>query len=184
MDRDMTPEEHFRCVYAGNFEAVLAYATRRVAQPADAGDVVSETFLVAWRRHREIPPGDEARLWLYGVARRVLANHHRGDARRERLRERLLAFAVFSPAIDLPSRLAVREALATLPEPDRELLMLTAWEGLEPREAASVLRISPAAARTRLSRARTRLRNLLGDAPGPPGHERDVLTVGLPEERT
>jgi len=180
----MTPEEHFRRVYAGNFEAVLAYATRRVAQPADAGDVVAETFLVAWRRHREIPPGDEARLWLYGVARRVLANHHRGDARRERLRERLRAFAVFSPGIDLPSRLAVREALATLPEPDRELLMLTAWEGLEPREAASVLRISPAAVRTRLSRARTRLRNLLGDTPGATGHERDVLTIGLPEERT
>ncbi|HEY0530759.1 MAG TPA: sigma-70 family RNA polymerase sigma factor [Actinoplanes sp.] len=180
----MTPEEHFRRVYAGNFEAVLAYATRRVPQPADAADVVAETFLVAWRRHREIPPGDEARLWLYGVARRILANHHRGDARRERLRQRLLSFAEAAPGIDLPSRLAVRQALAMLPEPDRELLMLTAWEGLEPREAATVLRIGPAAVRTRLSRARTRLRNLLGDAPGPPGHERDVLTIGLPEERT
>ena len=178
----MTSEERFRHVYAGNFEAVLAYATRRVTQPADAADVVAETFLVAWRRHREIPPGDEARLWLYGVARRVLANHHRGDARRERLRERLLLFAASAPGMDHASRLAVRQALALLPEPDRELLMLTAWEGLEPREAAAVLRISPAAVRTRLSRARTRLRNLLGDAPRPAGHERDVLTLGLPEE--
>jgi RNA polymerase sigma factor (sigma-70 family) len=180
----MTPEEHFRRFYAGNFEAVLAYATRRVTQPADAADVVAETFLVAWRRHRDLPPGDEARLWLYGVARRVLANQHRGDARRERLRERLLSFAAASPGIDPSARLAVREALAKLPEPDRELLMLTAWEGLEPREAASVLRISPAAVRTRLSRARTRLRNLLGDAPRAAGHERDVLTIGFPEERT
>jgi len=178
----MTSEEHFRRIYAGNFEAVLAYATRRVGQPADAADVVAETFLVAWRRHREIPPGDEARLWLYGVARRVLANHHRGDARRERLRERLALFAASAPGTDHAARLAVREALARLPEPDRELLMLTAWEGLEPREAASVLRISPAAVRTRLSRARTRLRNLLGDAGRAAGHERDVLTIGLPEE--
>jgi DNA-directed RNA polymerase specialized sigma24 family protein len=178
----MSSEERFRHVYAANFEAVLAYATRRVDQPADAADVVAETFLVAWRRHREIPPGDEARLWLYGVARRVLANHHRGDARRERLRERLLLFAASAPGTDLPGRLAVREALRMLPEPDRELLMLTAWEGLEPREAAAVLRISPSAVRTRLSRARTRLRNLLGDAARPTGHERDVLTIGVPEE--
>jgi RNA polymerase sigma factor (sigma-70 family) len=178
----MTSEERFRRVYAGNFEAVLAYATRRVSQPADAADVVAETFLVAWRRLRELPPGDEARLWLYGVARRVLANHQRGGVRRERLHQRLLTFAAADPGIDLSSRLAVREAVASLPEMDREVLMLTAWEGLEPREAATVLRISPAAVRTRLSRARTRLRNLLGDAPGTTGHVRDVLTVGLPEE--
>lgn len=178
----MTSEERFRHVYAANFEAVLAYATRRVEQPADAADVVAETFLTAWRRHREIPPGDEARLWLYGVARRVLANHRRGDARRERLRQRLLSFAESAPPADLPSRLAVRQALAMLPEPDRELLMLTAWEGLEPREVAAVLGISGAAVRTRLSRARTRLRNILGDAPGRTGHEPDVLTFGLPQE--
>jgi RNA polymerase sigma-70 factor (ECF subfamily) len=178
----MSSEERFRRVYADNFEAVLAYATRRVPQPADAADVVAETFLVAWRRFKEMPPGDEARLWLYGVARRVLANHHRGDARRERLRRRLLSFAESSPDLDLPSRLAVRDALGMLGEPDRELLMLTAWEGLEPREVAAVLRISPSAVRTRLSRARTRLRNLLGHASDAAGHERDVLTIGLPEE--
>jgi RNA polymerase sigma factor (sigma-70 family) len=180
----MTSEETFRRVYAGNFEAVLAYATRRVTQPADAADVVAETFLVAWRRAKDMPPGDEARLWLYGVARRVLANHERGGVRRERLRQRLLSFAPPDPGIDLPSRLAVRAAVASLPEMDREVLMLTAWEGLEPSEAATVLRISPAAVRTRLSRARARLRNLLGDAAEPAGHVRDVLTASLPEEGT
>jgi RNA polymerase sigma-70 factor (ECF subfamily) len=176
----MTSEDQFRRFYADNFEAVLAYAIRRVPQPADAADVVAETFLVAWRRHRELPPGDEARLWLYGVARRVLANHHRGDVRRERLRQRLTSAIGSEP--EFSHRLEVRDALARLGELDREVLMLTAWEGLEPREAASVLRISPAAVRTRLSRARTRLRNLLGDAPGLTGHVRDVLTTGLPEE--
>ncbi|MEV4497219.1 sigma factor [Micromonospora arborensis] len=75
-------EERFRRVYAVNFEALLAYAMRRVEQPEDAADVVAETFLVAWRRSREMPPEAEARLWLHGVARRVLANHHRGGARR------------------------------------------------------------------------------------------------------
>jgi RNA polymerase sigma-70 factor, ECF subfamily len=182
----MTSEDQFRRLYAGNFEAVLAYAIRRVSQPADAADVVAETFLVAWRRHREMPPGDEARLWLYGVARRVLANHHRGDVRRERLRQRLTsavsAEASAASAAAVSERLEVRDALARLGEIDREVLMLTAWEGLEPREAAAVLRISPAAVRTRLSRARARLRELLGDASGLTGHVRDVLTTGLPEE--
>ena len=177
-------EQHFRQVYAATFEPLLAYALRRVEQPADAADVVAETFLVAWRRRREIPAGGEARLWLYGVARRVLANHHRGGVRRERLGQRLrqrLALAT-DPAEEVPQRLAVRDALARLGELDREVLLLTVWEGLEPREAAAVLDVSPAAVRTRLSRARARLRQLVGDDPAASGHVLDVLTAPVPEE--
>jgi RNA polymerase sigma factor (sigma-70 family) len=178
-------EEHFRRVYAATFEPLLAYALRRVEQPADAADIVAETFLVAWRRRREIPADGEARLWLYGVARRVLANHHRGDVRRERLgqrlRQRLTAFSA-DPAAEVPERLAIRAALARLSELDREVLLLTVWEGLEPREAAQVLDVSAAAVRTRLSRARARLREAVGDDPVPPGHVLDVLTAPVPEE--
>lgn len=179
-------EDRFRGVYAGNFEPLLAYAMRRVEQPADAADVVAETFLVAWRRRREMPTGAEARLWLYGVARRVLANHHRGGTRRRRLGERLregigTAFAA-DPGSAVPERLAVRAALARLGELDREVLTLTVWEGLEPREAAAVLQVSPATVRTRLSRARARLRELVGDGPGAPGHVLDVLTAPAPKE--
>jgi DNA-directed RNA polymerase specialized sigma24 family protein len=60
-----------------------------VDQAEDAADVVAETFLVAWRRIDDLPPGREGRLWLYGVARRVCANHLRGVRRRHRLAERL-----------------------------------------------------------------------------------------------
>ncbi|MFF5288478.1 RNA polymerase sigma factor [Paractinoplanes globisporus] len=178
-------DEHFRRVYAATFEPLLAYALRRVEQPADAADVVAETFLVAWRRRREIPAEGEARLWLYGVARRVLANHHRGGVRRERLGQRLrqrLSESSPDPATEVPERLAVRAALARLGELDREVLMLTVWEGLEPREAAAVLDVSAAAVRTRLSRARARLRQLVGDDPALPGHVLDVLTAPVPEE--
>lgn len=179
-------EDRFRRIYAGNFEALLAYALRRVGQPADAADVVAETFLIAWRRHADIPGGDETRLWLYGVARRVLANQLRGGVRRERLgvrlRQRLTAAVAPDPASEVPERLRVRAAMARLGELDREVLMLTGWEGLEPREAAAVLGVSPAVVRTRLSRARARLRELLGDDPGPPGHVLDVLTAPVPEE--
>jgi RNA polymerase sigma-70 factor (ECF subfamily) len=177
-------EDRFRRVYAANFEALLGYALRRVEQPADAADVVAETFLVAWRR--EIPPDGEARLWLYGVARRVLANHQRGGVRRERLgqrlRQRLAGAVVPDPATEVPDRLDVRAALDRLGDLDREVLQLTVWEGLEPREAAAVLGVSPAVVRTRLSRARARLRELIGDVPARPGHVFDVLATPLPEE--
>jgi RNA polymerase sigma-70 factor (ECF subfamily) len=182
----VSSEERFRRVYAGNFEALLAYASRRVEQPEDAADVVAETFLVAWRRSDDLPPDDEIRLWLYGVARRVLANHHRGGLRRERLgerlRQRLTAISTPDPGSEVPQRLAVRAALRRLNETDREILLLTVWEGLQPREVAEVVGMNPAAVRTRLSRARTRLRDLVGNDRDAPGHVLDVLAVPAPEE--
>jgi RNA polymerase sigma-70 factor (ECF subfamily) len=180
------PEDRFRQVYAGNFKALLAYALRRVEQPEDAADVVAETFLVAWRRSRDLPPDDEIKLWLYGVARRVLANHHRGGRRRdrlgERLRQRLTTAVTVDPGFEVPQRLAVQAALDRLGDKDREILMLTVWEGLQPREVAEVMRVSAAAVRTRLSRARARMRDLLGDDLIAPGHVLDVLAAPAPEE--
>lgn len=179
-------EDRFRRVYAGNFEALLAYALRRVEQPEDAADIVAESFLVAWRRIRDLPPDDEIHLWLYGVARRVLANHHRGGVRRlrlgERLRQRITAEVSSDPGTEVPQRLTVQAALNRLGEPDREMLMLTVWEGLQPREVAEVMRLSPNTVRTRLSRARTRLRGLIGDDLSTPGHVLDAVTVPAPEE--
>jgi RNA polymerase sigma factor (sigma-70 family) len=179
-------EDRFRSVYAEGFEPLLAYAMRRVEHPEDAADVVAETFLVAWRRRHEMPTEAETRLWLYGVARRVLANHHRSGRRRQRLGERLrqglTAAIAADPGSEVPARLTVQAALARLCELDREVLMLTVWEGLEPREAAAVLRVSPAVVRTRLSRARARLRDLVRDDPDPPGHVLDVLTAPTTKE--
>src|SRR5687767_10364110 len=84
------PREHaFRALYDSRFDAVLGYALRRTNRPEDAADVVSETFLVAWRRLDHVPAGDASLPWLYGTARRVLANQRRGDLRRRRLGERL-----------------------------------------------------------------------------------------------
>jgi RNA polymerase sigma-70 factor (ECF subfamily) len=50
---------------------LLAYAMRRAASPEDAADVLSETYLIAWRKLEQVPPGDSARLWLFGVAANV-----------------------------------------------------------------------------------------------------------------
>lgn len=157
---------HFSRLYREQGRAVLAYALRRVEGPEDAADVVAETFLVAWRRLGEVPPGAEAKLWLYAVARRVIANLQRTERRRTRLglrlAESLRAELATHPA---PSDEAaeVLRAMTDLGDGDRELLLLVSWEELSPGEAAKVLEISSLAARSRLHRARRRLRALLDD---------------------
>jgi len=156
-------EARFSRLYEDHEREILRYALRRSAEPQDAADVVAETFLVAWRRLGEVPVGEEARLWLYATARRVLANHQRGIKRRtrlaERLREELRRQLPLQPASDRP----VLDALAGMADADRELLMLVGMEEFSPSEAARVLGISTMAARTRLHRARRRLRARLGE---------------------
>jgi DNA-directed RNA polymerase specialized sigma24 family protein len=83
--------DRFRRLFAETERELLTYVLRRVDRAEDAADVVAETFLVAWRRLDKVPAGDEARLWLYGVARRQLANQRRGQLRRLRLADRLRA---------------------------------------------------------------------------------------------
>ncbi|GAB2973724.1 RNA polymerase sigma factor [Nocardioides montaniterrae] len=163
----------FRALYDASFAAVLGYALRRVDQPADAADVVSEVFLVAWRRYAEVPPGD-ARPWLFGIARHVLNNTHRSGRRRDRLGARLRTTlardVVPDPATGVAAWDEVRRALLQLSPDDRELLMLVGWDGLTPTEAAYVLGIAPGTARMRLARARDRFSKHWGDATTRSGH--------------
>jgi RNA polymerase sigma factor (sigma-70 family) len=151
------PSERFRSLYQANYHLILGYALRR-ADATDAADVVAETFTTAWRRLREVPEGEEARLWLYGVARRVLANQRRAARRRLRLAGRLRdeSRIARSSAAEPSVEGGVRAAFSRLRQEDRELLSLTAWEGLDPGELARVLGCSRNAARIRLHRARRR----------------------------
>ena len=146
----------FEALYAATREPILAYLIRRVDQPEDAADLLADVYLVAWRRIDEVPAGDGARMWLYGVARRALANHRRGDRRRSALASELaVALRTVAPPPDADGRLAA--ALAALGETDRELLMLSAWDGLTAAEIAEHLGIRAATVRVRLHRARRRL---------------------------
>jgi RNA polymerase sigma-70 factor (ECF subfamily) len=152
-------EARFSRLYGDHEREILRYAVRRSADPEDAADVVAETFLVAWRRLGDVPLGDEARLWLYATARWVLANQRRGVKRRTRLAERLRDELRRQLPVRFPAEpRGVIEALAGLREGDRELLMLVGMEELSPSQAAQVLGISAVTARTRLHRARRRLR--------------------------
>ena len=179
-------EETFRRVYAEHFDAVLGYALRRTDRPEDAADVTAETFLVLWRRMAHVPGGDETRPWLYGVARRVLANHRRGNLRRSNLGQRLrqeLATVVPDTSDHVVQRADVTAAMQRLSGRDQEVLELHLWEGLEPREIAEVLGLTTLVVRPRLSRARARLRDLLGNEPLPLGHHHTRPTQLSREDR-
>lgn len=154
-------EARFTALFESTHRALLAYAVRRVTEPADAADVVAESFLVAWRRIDDVPAGDDARPWMFGVARRVLANARRGDRRRLALADRLrghLTDVVPPPAVVGSD---VERALAQLSDDDQEILRLVAWEELGREEIAVALGISRTAVRVRLHRARRRLADRL-----------------------
>ena len=159
--------ERFDSLVHENYRAILGYALRRTEHPEDAADVLSEVLLIAWRRLGDVPRDPEARLWLFGVARRVIANENRSTAARLRLGERLrqeVSRVIRDDSAVVDERESVRAALGRLREEDREILLLVAWEDLKVTEAAKVIGISAPGARSRLHRARRRLRYELGKA--------------------
>lgn len=163
-------DERFKDLFEACHRPLLAYAARRCPTLADAEDVVAEIFVVAWRRLDQVPAGDEALLWLYGVARRTIANQRRGRARRGRLRARLET--TFDPTAATPAASnpsgddAALEALARLSASDQELLRLLAWEELTHAQIAEVLGISVNAVAIRLHRVRARFASAYVKGPG------------------
>jgi len=152
-------------LFEANWRAVLAYARRRASHAA-ADEVLSDVFMVAWRRLDDVPA--DALPWLLACARSALANHHRAQRRRLRLLARLRPTVTGEPPIALgDGRLA--GALARLGARDREALLLSAWEGLSAQQAAGVLGCSPEAFRVRLHRARKHLAQALEPVEVPAG---------------
>jgi RNA polymerase sigma-70 factor (ECF subfamily) len=150
--------------YAG---AVHRYALRR-SDRETAEEITAQVFMVAWRRRSTVP--EDALPWLYGVARKALADQRRGAARRNRLNERLRGEAIEeTPGPELlDDRLA--QALQRLSREDREALLLRYWEELEPAQIAQAMGCTRAAMAVRLHRARLRLRRNL-EAGGDRAHE-------------
>lgn len=159
-----TNEEKLEGLWDEHLTALVLYAMRRCACRQDAMDVVAEVYLVAWRKIDKVPAGPEARLWLFTVARMVLANQRRGEVRRTRLAQRLLAeVQVYVPAsTEVPYGAALlQSALSELTETSRDLMVLVTQDGLTTAEAARVLGIPASTARVRLHRARSQIRRFI-----------------------
>jgi RNA polymerase sigma-70 factor (ECF subfamily) len=154
---ELARRQRFEALYQEHYHCILGYARRRVSRD-EAGDVVAETFLVAWRRLEDVPDDRPGLLWLYGAARRVLANHERARRRREALVERVGAEKLVEKEFASPAGGENRAAaaFAALRTDDRELLALVVWEGLDTSEIAQIYGCSRNAVRIRLHRARGR----------------------------
>jgi RNA polymerase sigma-70 factor (ECF subfamily) len=162
------PRTAFEELYRATRTDLLRYLVRRCRDAEEAADLLAETYTTAWRKLEAIPPGEAARLWLFGVARNLVLRSARqrriADALVGRLAGELDAAQAARAAVAAGERGhdALGRALAELSEQDREILTLTAWEGLAPREIARVMGVSSNIVRIRLHRARTRLKRELG----------------------
>lgn len=187
-----TRPELMAVLYERHAEAVYRFLARR-SEPAAAEDLLSEVFVAALGARKRVVPHDSgsALPWLYGIAGNVLRRHLRQvHGRWVAAGEAGVDWDAVDARLDAEAqRTRLRAALASLSVGERELLLLVAWEGLTPAEAAEALGIPGATARSRLHRARQRSQHILStaeDEPAPSGSSAlDALTSLLhPEERS
>lgn len=159
-DAAKVEERAFEEAVAPLVPLLLKYFARRVTPTDDAGDCTSETLTALWKHRSRLPAADdERRAWAYGIARKVLSNHHRGKARHDRADEVLRAAAALASVEDVPDEAFIAaEALKLIPTRDQELVRLVVWEELSIADAGRVMGLHPGTARTRYARALAKLR--------------------------
>jgi RNA polymerase sigma-70 factor (ECF subfamily) len=161
-------ESRFTTLFEATYRDVRCFTVRRLPNPSVVDDIVSETFFTAWRRLAQVPADQGGALtWLCRVAEYGVTHARLGERRRHALRERLRNAV---PAVrhngervvvlhDEQETLA--DAFAALPDEDRTILLLAAWQGLSSQALGMVIGCSAGAAATRLARARARLSGAL-----------------------
>ena len=159
-------EDRFARLVHEHSGAVGNYLRRRLypLSPSDLDDLVEETMIVVWRRIDSVPTDAEL-PWMLGVARNVLRNARRSKNRRSAFESRLAPSQDDASAEEhVIGDESVRNALRSLPDDDREILLLNAWDGLDTHALGAYFVISTNAAAVRLSRAQHRFRELLNEA--------------------
>lgn len=159
----------FDRLYEDTFQDVLAYCRRRTQNPEDADEAAAETYLIAWRKFGEVRTTAKPVAWLLAVARRVLQNQQRANARRGRL-VNLLSQQPSALPVDISKGFddsadvaAVLKSLGTLDPLDQEIVGLAAFEGLSHEEIGIVVNKRSTTVNSRLYRARKQLRLALDD---------------------
>lgn len=167
--RSLVDGEVFGLIYDRHAPTLLRYLGRRVGAEVAEG-LLAEAFRIAFEQRKVFDSGRPSALpWLYGIGSNLLLKHRRGEARRLRASARMAvgreladgrAGAAALEARELLPRVA--EALESLPDTEREALLLYAWEDLSYAHIAEALELPVGTVRSRLNRARARLRELLG----------------------
>jgi RNA polymerase sigma-70 factor (ECF subfamily) len=163
--------EAFSDLFTRHAATIQRYVTRRLG-PDAADDVVADTFLLAFRQRDSYDPARaDALPWLYGIATNLIGRHRRNEVRLYRALARTGADEVMAPFTDrvdsaVTASMANRRVaavLARLPAIYRDPLLLLAWGDLSYEETAIALGVPKGTVRSRVSRARARLRRMLGD---------------------
>lgn len=169
----------FGVLFERHSRAVYNFAFRWTANWAAAEDMTSQVFLTAWRRRASVVFTTESGSvlpWLLGVATNLLRNQRRGKRRADAAIARLDASEaqpdftdeILGRMVDEVRMAEVQAVIEQLPEHEQDVLALCAWAGLDYEEAALALEVPVGTIRSRLSRARSHLRELVETS----GHER------------
>lgn len=164
MSTSSSVDEQIETLFREHGTRLLGYLARRVLPVEEAADLLSETMLTVWRRRDDLPAAPDDVPWAFGVARNVLANHRRSSARRTAATAQLAQVLIDLPvehADRVEAGLDLRRALQDLPDLDREIVLLSGWDGLTSAEIGLMLDMPNATVRTKLARARHRLRRTL-----------------------
>lgn len=185
IERSWETPDAFAVIFDRYADDIHRYIARRLG-PDTADDLMAETFVIAFQRRRRYDPSHaHARPWLYGIATNLIGRHRRDEARRLRALSRMASLSsernhagpedgITDSAAGTHGTLA--GALAQLPARHRDVLLVIAWGELDYAEAAQALGVPVGTVRSRLHRARTKLRRALG---GP-----DLTTSTAPQKET
>ena len=161
--------ERFAVLFDRHAPHIHRYLARRAGRQV-ADDLVAETFLTAFAKRDRYDLGySDARPWLYGIATNLVGQHHRDEARQYRIMQRAVAEPEVPDHADRvaagvtaqSTRALLEAALAALPDGDRDVLLLIAWEQLTHQEVSRAQAIPAGTVRSRLHRARTKVRQVL-----------------------
>jgi RNA polymerase sigma-70 factor (ECF subfamily) len=166
--RSLSEPETFGLIYDRHAATLLRFLGRRAGAKIAEG-LVGELFRIAFERRKAFDPSRETALpWLYGIGSRLLLKHRRSEARRLRASARLAADSqptdrrMGAAALDARVSISrVADAIDSLPDEEREPLLLFAWEELSYQHMAEALELPIGTVRSRLNRARAHLRELL-----------------------
>lgn len=175
IERSWDEPDAFAVLFDRYADDIHRYAARRLGTEA-ADDLMAETFVIAFQRRRRYDLSrPQARPWLYGIVTNLVGEHRRAEARRLRALSRVASTApgeggggepmaerVAARVSAESARGALAGALAKLPARYRDVLLVIAWGDLDYAEAAEALGVPVGTVRSRLHRARSRLREALG----------------------
>ncbi|MGA8787730.1 MAG: RNA polymerase sigma factor [Paenarthrobacter sp.] len=153
---ELARQKHFLAAHAACHDKVYRYFRRRTEGASTAEDLTADVFRIAWEKSRQ--DQELSVLVVFGIARNVLRNHYRSTVRSQNLTQQLERQRTAELGSDDG---VVREALDRLKPEEREVLLLTYWDGFSSAEVSDLLNVTATAVRMRLHRARKELSNLL-----------------------